>query len=360
MPRVDATSKSSRGARRLIEYLRPRAGEAEGALIGAWKVVCVTPAGRRRYMRLLVPQVLASPLVDRYDLWINTAVPADLAFFEGLARADGRVRLVPHPKGAKPSVEEIGAFSHFAMDADTIYVRLDDDIVWIEPGFFETLLAFRIANPEYFHVMPLILNNAMCSYILQTFGKLSASREFTSTCLCKVGWRDPEVAVQLHRLVLDLIRRGEVDRLHCGPVEIALARFSINCISWFGHDMAASGGVVGVNEEEELSASIPARLRRRNAFITDTAVSHFAFYSQREVVDVSGILESYEALLRERSDLKDGLARAAAAHDEAQAVDDGTNWGFPPPPAKKWYQPRRWFPRRRHPSGVTLKAGPSL
>lgn len=111
-------------------------------------VVCVTPSGRRRYMALLAPHVLASPVVDRWDLWVNTTVPADLAFFEGLARTDPRVRLVRHPDGAAPCVEALGAFSRLAMDPGTVYVRLDDDVVWAEPGFFERLAAFRLAQRE--------------------------------------------------------------------------------------------------------------------------------------------------------------------------------------------------------------------
>ena len=311
-------------------------------------------------MRLLVPQVLASGLVDRYDLWVNTAVPADLAFLEGLARLDPRVRLVPHPEGAPASVEAIGGYSRLAMDADTVYVRLDDDVVWLEPGFFETLLAFRFAHPEYFLVMPLVVNNALGSYLLQTFGKLAVSRPFTTTCLCKVGWRDPDVAFQLHRLFLDLARRGETNRLHCGPVEIALNRFSINCIVWFGRDMALAGGVRGTDEEEELSSSMAVRLGRRNCFQTDAVAAHFAFYSQREELDRAGILEEYETLLRARPELAGDLARVTAVHDEAQALDDGRTWGWPPQPVKAWFHVRRWFPRRRHRSGVTLTAGARL
>ncbi|MBL9088419.1 MAG: hypothetical protein JNM10_14865 [Planctomycetia bacterium] len=329
-------------------------------MFGTHKVVCVTPAGRRRYLRLLVPQVLASGLVDRYDLWVNTAVPADLAFFDEVARLDPRVRLVPHPEGAKPSVEAIGAFSRLAMDDDTVYVRLDDDVVWLEPGFFETLLAFRVANPAYFMVSPLVLNNAVCSNILQAFGKIVASRPVTTTCLCKVGWRDPDFALALHRLGLDLFRRGEAARLHCGPVEIALNRFSINCISWFGRDMALAGGVVGTDEEEELSATMATRLRRRNCFVTDTVAAHFAFYSQRELLDTTDVLAAYEALLRARPALVPLLDAVAGAHDRAQALDDGATWGWPPLPVKRWFRLRRWFPKRRRRPRVTLRPGPNL
>jgi hypothetical protein len=324
------------------------------------RVVCVTPAGRRRFLRLLAPQVLASPLVDRWDLWVNTSVPADLAFLRGLERLDSRVRLVPHPDGRAPCVEAIGAFSRLAIDPAEVYVRLDDDVVWMEPGFFESLLAFRLAHPEHFLVMPLVLNNALCTNVLQTFGKVHSSKFVTTTCLDKVAWRDGEFAVALHRLVLDLIRRGEVARLHCGPVPIALNRFSINCISWFGRDMALAGGVVGEDEEEELSAAMGVRLRRTSCFHTDTAVAHLSFYSQRDEVDSSDVLSQYEAILAATPALADALASTRALEAEANALDDGSTWSFPPPPRRRPFRRlRRWLRHRRRPP-VVLRPGPGL
>ena len=37
-----------------------------------YKVVVNTGAGRRENLKLLIPQVLKSKLVDQYDMWINT------------------------------------------------------------------------------------------------------------------------------------------------------------------------------------------------------------------------------------------------------------------------------------------------
>ena len=160
------------------------------------RVVAVTPAGRRRYMELLVPQILSCALVDRYDIWVNTPDPGDLAFLEGVAKLDPRVRLVRHPDGAAPSIESIGAFHRTACDADSIYVRLDDDVVWLEPGFFETLLRFRIDHPDYFLVMPLILNNAACSFLLQSFGRIETTKPLRPACMDEFGWRDPYLALE--------------------------------------------------------------------------------------------------------------------------------------------------------------------
>jgi hypothetical protein len=286
------------------------------------RVVAVTPAGRRRYMELLAPQILGSALVDRYDIWVNTADPGDLAFFEGLAAKYDRVRLVAQPDGKAPGVPAIHAFHRAAIDADTIYIRFDDDIVWLEPGFFETLLRFRLDHPRYFVVMPLIINNAVCSNLLQTLGKIVPWRHIHTNCFDRIGWGNPEFAVALHRFLLDLIRRGETARLHSGAREIALNRFSINCISWFGRDLALIGGEVAVEEEEDMATAIPARLQRANCFCTDTIAAHFAFWTQRHWIDASGILAEYAAAL-------DALPELAALRSEVRDIRRAADARYP-------------------------------
>jgi hypothetical protein len=325
-----------------------------------YRVVVVTPAGRRRYMKLLVPQVLASPLVDRYDLWLNTDDAGDLAFMEALTRLDDRMRLVPHPSGDAPGWGAICGFFPGALDEDTIYIRLDDDVVWLERGFFETLLRFRIANPRYFLVMPLIINNAVCTHLLQTCGKIAPSRFVGATCMDPVGWREASFAVLLHRFFLDLAARGEAHRLHCGPREIALNRFSINAICWFGRDMAAIGGEVRPAEEEDLSNIIPTRLGRSNCFCTDTIAAHFSFYVQRLALDRSGVLEEYAQLLSQRAELRPLLLKTAALSAEIDARQPKPA----PPSARKraWQAIRRTLlPRRRkHRVRTLLEPGPLL
>jgi hypothetical protein len=314
-----------------------------------YKVVCVTPAGRRRYMKLLVPQVLSSPLVDRYDIWVNTPDAGDLAFFDGLARLDPRINLVRHPDGKPPAIESIGSFHRTACDPDTIYIRLDDDIVWLEPGFFETLLRFRVDHPEFFLVMPLIINNAVCSFLLQSFGKIAATQHLRPACMDEFGWRDPYLALDLHRLLIGLIERGETRKLHVTPCEIALNRFSINSLCWFGKAMAPFAGKIGKEEEEELSLLLPMQYNLRNCFVGNTIAAHYAFIFQRDKVDRSGILEEYRRVLFARAELRPLLEQAeaiAAAADAAHA--DALSGLYVPPPVplrhelKVWWRQRPW------------------
>lgn len=332
-------------------------------MFDGYRVVCVTPAGRRRYMELLAPYVLGSDLVDRYDIWMNTDHPADRAFLEKLA-ALPRVRLVAHPAGALPGVPSIGGFHPAAVDPDTIYIRLDDDVVWLEPGFFETLLRFRVDHPEHFMVMPLIINNALCSYLLQSFGKITVSQPLGTACFDRIGWRDARFALALHRLLLDLIAQGAAHKLHLGAHVTALSRFSINALCWFGRDMAPLAATITAEEEMELSATIPARLGRTNCFCADTIAAHFAFFTQREKLDAAGILERYAGVLAGRTELRDLATRIAAlrrAADRFETVLPVAPGGIAPTrkPSRlrRWLQPR---PKPVKPPRAELSPGPAL
>ncbi|MEZ5833012.1 MAG: hypothetical protein R3D05_17705 [Dongiaceae bacterium] len=334
-----------------------------------YRVVAVTPAGRRRYMELLVPQILASPLVDRYDIWVNTANPGDLAFLEGLAKRDARVRLVPQPDGKVPGPGAIHGFHREAADPDTIYIRFDDDVVWLEPGFFETLLRFRLEHPEHFLVMPLVINNAICSNLLQTLGKITAWKYIHTYYEDRIGWRRPEFAIALHRFFIDLIDRGETARLHSGAHVIAMNRFSINCTCWFGRDLAAFGGEVGIEEEEEMSAAIPVRLGRTNCFCTDTVVAHFAFYSQRAWIDTAGILEEYGRILSQRPEIAGllrevgDIRRAADARNPGPAAEGGAGRDAPDGRPHPWLRAAKSILRGRFKEDldrVWIRPGPAL
>ena len=336
-----------------------------------YRVVAVTPAGRRRYMELLVPQILSSPLVDRYDIWVNTANRADKAFLEGLAATYDRVRLVPQPDGKAPGVKAIHGFHRMAQDEDTIYIRFDDDVVWMEPGFFETLLRFRLDHPQHFLVMPLIINNALCSNLLQSIRKILIWRHVHTNCFDQIGWNHPEFAIALHRFLLGLIGRNETHRLHDGAHQIALSRFSINCICWFGRDLAAFDGVVAEEEEEELSAAIPVRLKRSNAFCTDTIAAHFAFYTQRAQVDRSGILDAYTAVLAARPELarlsaevREIRKAAEARYPGIEEVEGGVVLKRRPQRWPLWLQWRRLLTSKRRfkkpKPPIYVKPGPAL
>ena len=101
------------------------------------RVVVVTPAGRRRYMAILVRHVLRlRPVVDEYRVWVNTSDPGDIEYLESLPAQcpPGFLTLERLPPGAG-GVQGNASICHFfrnCADENTVYVRFDDDIVCID------------------------------------------------------------------------------------------------------------------------------------------------------------------------------------------------------------------------------------
>jgi len=334
------------------------------------KIVCVTPAGRRRYLRLLLPYVLSCPAVDRYDLWVNTPDPADLAFLHEVAAVDPRIRLVTLAEAApgQPALPPPGPgrIRHFwsqAMAEDSVYIRLDDDVVWLDPRFFERLLDCRFARPEAFMVAPLVINNALGSFVLQSFGKIAASRRIGPGRFDAVGWESPSFAAALHALFQSTIAADEVARLDCGRLPVAATYFSINCVSWFGRDIAATGGIFPAGEDEEAAASctLPLRAGRANCLETAAVAAHFAFYSQRLALDASGLLEGYGRIAAARPELEPWrrAVEAIYARLEQRFPRHESLGGFRPrsPGRRRW---ARLLGRSARPEAIAVVRGPAF
>jgi hypothetical protein len=272
-------------------------------MVDNYKIVCVTPAGRRRYMQYLIPFVVNSNIVDRYDIWINTTNKQDIEFFEILANKISKINLVYQPDGVINGNASINAFFRNCIEEDVIYFRLDDDIVWVEPNLFDKMVHFRIDNPEYFLVFPLIINNAICTYILQNTEKITLNKYYPARATDDILWGSGKFAAQLHNWFLTTqLPNMQYENLYSGKHPIAINRFSINCILWFGHEMKKFDGIVLNDEEEYLSVVKPTELGAVNCINGNAIISHFAFFTQRKKLDRLNVLERYgEYLHREWS-----------------------------------------------------------
>lgn len=257
-----------------------------------YKIIAVTPAGRRRYMRLLVPYLLSSDKIDRYDIWVNTENKQDIAFLEALS-AHEKIRLISQPNGIVDGNRSINAFFKYAQDDREVYIRFDDDIVWMECGAIDSIVEFRLSHPECFIVSPYVINNAMCSALLQLHGKLPEFPRVKPYAADPEGWVSADFADKLHRAFLAALNEGDLADFRGKDTSFAACRFSINCVSWFGKDLRPFDRIFEGDEEEQLSFSIPALANRCNSIIGSALVAHFAFFTQREHLDQTDILARY-------------------------------------------------------------------
>jgi hypothetical protein len=243
-------------------------------------------------MQYLIPFVVSSDVVDRYDVWINTTDMQDITFFKILAEKFPKINLIYQPDGFVDGVCSINAFYRQCTEEDTVYFKLDDDIVWMESDTIAKMVRFRIDHPEYFIVSPLVINNVICTYILQNAHKIKLDKYYRANE--KALWESGQFAAQLHDwfLTTQLPDRHYKD-LHCGKHPLAINRFSINAILWFGHEMKKFGGIIPCDDEEWMSVIKPTELGAVNCINGDTLVSHFAFYPQRKRLDKQNILNRY-------------------------------------------------------------------
>jgi hypothetical protein len=259
------------------------------------KVIAVTPAGRRRYLEVLARYILSDETVAEWHLWDNCRDPADRTYIQSLASPKIKIVSLPNSTGDNRSINK---FYRTMTDPNAFYVKLDDDICYLPQGFFGRFAAKAAAsrtNAIWFS--PVVINNAICSWLLSFHGRIKSSLTLTCQAGCDIGWKHPELAVLLHRAFLDRIETDRVQSLHIPDATMTLGRFSINCLGVFGSDRNALGDAfcpLGVDDEEHISAFLPMMTKRPGQIIGDEVVAHFSYFTQERVVLDTDLLARYQ------------------------------------------------------------------
>jgi len=268
-------------------------------MIDGYRIVVVTPAGRKRYLNLLIPQILElNDIVDEYRLWVNTNIDEDIEYMEKYSKMYPDFIKLEYLTVPYDGSFSIHSFFKNCVDPKTIYVRFDDDIVLIDDKeAFINFIKFRIDNPQYFLVYGNILNNAIITYIHQRLGNFDDKKLVGYKCMDDVGWKDAGFTVDLHKQILkntDNLSTYHFDKWILNQFE----RVSINCLCWLGSEFALFNGEVGKDEEQWLACDKPKSINKMNVIYGKFVCVHYAFYIQRDVVDKTDILDEYSRLLK--------------------------------------------------------------
>lgn len=264
-----------------------------------YKTVIVVPAGRRRYLEVLLPNILKQTGWDELHFWKNTTDEIDIKCIECLVDVDPRIKIIEPSNLANLGKNlAIYQFFNYCIEPNTVYIRFDDDICWIEDGLVEWLADLRWREKNYFLVSPLIINNAVMTHILQTTKniKLKDDRQVALKCMDPVGWQSPQFAQALHEFFLDKLQNKDIDSLKFDTYPTD-QRYSINCISWLGSEFAKFNGQVGRDEENWLTADKPRALGMKNLISGNKICAHFSFYTQRNLLDTTDILQRYKQFI---------------------------------------------------------------
>ncbi len=244
----------------------------------------VTPAGRKKYLKILASYLLSNRhIIDEHHFWLNTENEEDINYIKDLVNENSFFKLI-EPKIKPNWCDSIYHFFKYCIDSNTIYIRFDDDICYIHEDAVKNLLDYRINNPKLLLVYPIIVNNSMNNV-------LHSQLRFEGD-----WWTDNEHVRKKHLFFLDLLANKKenslfIDNFICyKDARREVLRFNINCICWFGRHFALFDGNVGVKEELWLSGMAPEIFERYNGVCGTALVSHFSFYTQTVADD---IYESY-------------------------------------------------------------------
>jgi hypothetical protein len=259
--------------------------------------IIVTPAGRKRYLEILLIYLTKyKSEFKRWDIWLNTTDESDIEYIEFIASQNYWIN-IKYQKIEVNAIDKsrsIYSFFDDYINPNEVYIRLDDDIVFIKKGSIDKLFNERIKDTTSFLLYGNIINNSICTYINQRVGNIDTSYGTVSyDCICHVGWGDPIFAENLHR---DFLKRYSEGQDFTIPNWILNERFSINVISWRGDEFLKFKGIVDPREEIWLSSIKPPEIKSYNKIIGDTLFSHYSFYSQRDHLDSTDLLEEYKKL----------------------------------------------------------------
>jgi hypothetical protein len=198
-------------------------------------------------------------------------------------------------EGAHP----FGEFYQYYADRiddyqDAVFLKADDDILFIDQARLSDFIRYRIAEQKYFLLSANVINNGVCAYYQQQEGLIPRALmdlELPPGGFCGRLWSNSAWAAALHDFFLADPARFTAHQF-ASPVIEWDQRLSINFVAWLGRDFAEMG-CRHEDDERALSVEIPARLGRVNAIYAPFFVSHLSFYAQDAGMDAAGIVAKY-------------------------------------------------------------------
>lgn len=277
-----------------------------------YKVHIVTPAGREKYLsffKKFIYRKMEEGLVDSWDLWLNTINPQDIAYIESMAAENPKVKIYRIDEPITPTWESYNAlqthkFFKFSHDDDAIYIRLDDDIVWVEDWAIEKICQARIDHPQAFAIYPNIINSTMCTSWHQEIGALSEEfgivrrerpEDLDWAYLDAFNYTDSGLINHIHNTFKKRFEEGSLSAYYLPSKSFDdYKHFSICSIAWWGKDKVSPGAL----EESQMSHELPYGFRRPVWFAGDALMVHFSYHTQRDYLMTTNHLDYYREIVK--------------------------------------------------------------
>jgi hypothetical protein len=281
-----------------------------------YKVVVVTPAGRRKYLDIFkrfIYRKMEEGIVDHWQLWQNTIDEKDIGYLASMEAEHPKVkRYYLEDKDITPSWDSYDAlrtweFFKNCHDDDTIYIRFDDDIIWCADDAIEKMVEARIEHPDAFLIYPNIVNSTICNSWHQKHGVLNHkcgtvrqqedNGDPNHAYLDAFNYGDPKFVEHVHDTFKLNFLNNTLSNYYLESKSLDnYQRFSICSICWWGKDKIVPGRI----EEPQLAWEMPEANQRPVYFCGNALMVHYSYHTTRKQLEAGGDkpLEFYNKIVK--------------------------------------------------------------
>jgi hypothetical protein len=276
------------------------------------RVIVVTFAGRQDRMSILceyITEAVRQGCVDEYHVWNFARDPKDEVWFKEWIQSHSSFARLYEPKERKNWGE---CYRHYVKEAaqysKDVFIKLDDDIVYLSLATFREWIDFRRApeNRDYWIVSANVVNNEMCAFYQQKHGLLPHP-PFAKLPYIPHGygplWKTGSWPLQLHEAFLNKPKNHF--NLPQNIIEPRQERISINAISWMGADWPNMHPLGTTTDDDELymSVTLPLKYKRSNIIFAKFIASHLSFAEQEKdfkfKTAIPALLDRYRTVCQE-------------------------------------------------------------
>ena len=290
-------------------------------MVDGYKVIVGIFAGRKKIMRQTIQTLLKQgDCIDEIQLWENTALEPDLKYISECEKKIEKLSVKRYEQ-SPPSKFHFGGtvnhnmsrFKYFFKDcteSDTVYVKVDDDMIWMEDGLIESLVRFTLKNPKYISVFANVVNISGCDHVHQRLGVYEEDdidlMTWNKAGACSVGWACGRTATAKHLRLFENMKNDNLDQYKFSRwVLNDKIRHGAGFMSW----ISGSFDVNKIGEDDEDAMVRFAKETGRNTCIFgEKLASHFSYHPQEAPgrgFEKNKIWKEYEKLIFWEKDEKD-------------------------------------------------------
>lgn len=262
------------------------------------KRIIVTPAGRKRYLEILAAHLeKQKSFFDEWHLWQNTEDIDDIKYLSSLSSIKTSIIIPPENDPKLGNINLNKFYKIDSCDKESLYLKLDDDIVWMEPLFIDKMFRAREQNTENLLIVANTINNSLCSHLHMRHGLIPWHNLSSYNIFDSVNWSSPLYAASIHHSFLSDVKnfkRFYFNNWYLFHNE----RVSINAVSWRGEDFKIFNGIIDGEDEHFLTYHGPSRVMDKPSVIHGNILcSHFSYKTQMLYLDHTDFLAEYKSLI---------------------------------------------------------------